>query len=188
MLLMFGQSSFATVIGDAAPSFNLRTVEGQPLSLSDYHGKKAVYLVFWNTWCTYCVKKTPRYKKLKQEFGDRVEIIAINTGWSDSPADMEQYRDQHKTNYSLVFDEQAVVTKSYKVSAVPTEFIIGTDGIVRYRDSVPKYVAAHIPDWFQSYTPGSDHGSGLLNTCEPAVSPAPSVPDVLAGTWFDDFK
>ena len=187
-LLAVGQSGFATVIGDVAPSLDLKTIEGKPLSLSDYHGKKAVYLVFWNTWCSYCIKKTPRYKTLEEEFGDRIEIIAINTGWSDSPAEMEQYRHQHETNYLLVFDDQEAITKRYKVSAVPTEFIIDVDGVVRYRDRVPKYIAAHIPDWFQPYIPGKNHGSGLVNACEIVASPKPTTPDILAGAWFDDFK
>ncbi len=188
VMLVTGQSSFATVIGDVAPSFELRTIDGKPLNLSDYHGNKAVYLVFWNTWCSYCIEKTPRYKKLEEEFGDRIEIIAINTGWSDSQVQIEQYRNQHETNYLLVFDDEAVVTKRYEVHAVPTEFIIDVDGIVRYRDHVPKYVAAHIPDWFQPYIPGSNHGAGLANACEIVATPTPKTPDSLAGAWFDDFK
>ncbi len=188
LMMATAQSSFATVIGDVAPSFDFLTIDGKPLSLSDYQGEKAVYLVFWNTWCSYCIKKTPRYKKLEEKFGDRIEIIAINTGWSDSQAEMEQYQNQHGTNYLLVFDNEEVITKRYKVRVVPTEFIIDIDGIVRYRDHVPKYIAAHIPDWFQPYVPGKDHGSGLVNACEIVASPAPTVPDILAGAWFDDFK
>lgn len=186
VMLIAGQSSFATVIGDIAPSFDLKTIDGEPINLSDYQGKKAVYLVFWNTWCSYCINKTPRYKKLEEEFGDRIEIIAINTGWSDSPAEMEQYRNQFGTNYPLVFDNEEFVTKRYEVRAVPTEFIIDVDGIVRYRDRVPTYIAAHIPDWFQPYTPDMNHGSGLLNTCEIVASPTATIPDTLAGVWFDD--
>lgn len=188
LMMATGQSSFATVIGDVAPSFDFFTIDGKPLRLSDYQGEKAVYLVFWNTWCSYCVKKTPRYKKLEEKFGDRIEIIAINTGWSDSQAEMEQYQNQHETNYLLVFDNEEVITKRYKVRVVPTEFIIDIDGIVRYRDHVPKYIAAHIPDWFQPYIPGKDLASGLVNACEIVASPAPTAPDILAGAWFDDFK
>lgn len=187
-MLAAGQSSFATVIGDVAPPFDLKTIDGEALSLSDYHGEKVVYVVFWNTWCSYCIKRTPRYKKLEEEFGDRIEIIAINTGWSDSQAEIEQYRKQHDTNYLLVFDNDEVVTKRYKVSTVPTEFIIGIDGIVRHRDRVPKYIAAHIPDWSQPYTPDTDHGSGLVNTCEIIAAPTLAPLVNLAGAWFDDFE
>ena len=187
-MLITGQTGFATVIGDVAPSFDFKTIDGETINLTDYQGEKAVYLVFWNTWCSYCIKKTPRYKKLEKEFGDRVEIIAINTGWSDTPTEMEQYRNQHETNYSLVFDAEEVVTKRYKVSGVPTEFIIDLDGVVRYRDRVPEYIAAHIPDWFQSYTPDMNHGSAMANTCEIVASPTPTTPDSLAEAWFDDFN
>lgn|GEM_PF-689688 len=186
VLLAAGQPSLATVVGDVAPSFDLKSIDGEPLSLSDYHGKKVVYLVFWNTWCSYCIKKTPRYKKLEAEFGDRLEIIAVNTGWSDSPAEIEQYRSHHETNYLLVYDDQEVLTDRYEVHAVPTEFIIDIDGIIRYRDRVPKYVAAHIPDWFQTYKPDKTHGSGGVNACKIDVPPTPTTPDTLAEARFDD--
>lgn len=150
--LMFGHSSFAADVGDLAPSFDLLTIDGAPLRLSDYRGKKAVYLVFWNTWCSYCIKKTPRYKKLKEEFGDRIEVIAVNTTWSDSQAEIKRFQQQHETNYLLVYDAGEVVTERYGVRAVPTEFIIDISGIIRYRDAVPKYVMAHLPDWFQPFS------------------------------------
>lgn len=149
---MFGHSSFAADVGDLAPSFDLLTIDGAPLRLSDYRGKKAVYLVFWNTWCSYCIKKTPRYKKLKEEFGDRIEVIAVNTTWSDSQAEIKRFQQQHETNYLLVYDAGEVVTERYGVRAVPTEFIIDISGIIRYRDAVPKYVMAHLPDWFQPFS------------------------------------
>ena len=101
---------------------------------------------------------------------------------------MEQYRNQYGTNYLLVFDNEEVVTNRYEVRAVPTEFIIDINGIVRYRDRVPKYIAAHIPDWFQPYTADMNPGSGLLNVCEIVAAPTATMPDTLVGVWFDDFN
>lgn len=188
LFLTISQASLAAVIGDVAPPFEIQTIEGKPLSLAEYQGKKVVYLVFWNTWCSYCIKKTPRYKKLAEVFGDRIEIIAINTGWSDSATEIERFRNQHETNYPLVYDAEEVITGRYKVHAVPTEFVIDLDGIIRHRDHVPNYVAAHIPDWFEPYIPGKDHGAGLVNACEFVTTPPPVTADNLAAVWLDDFK
>jgi len=150
--LLFSYSSTAVEIGELAPGFELRTVDGELFRLTDYRGKKAVFLIFWNTWCTYCIKKTPRYAKLKEQFGDRVEIIAINTTWHDSIEDIKQFQQHFAVNYPLALDNGEALTERYAVSAVPTEFIIDINGVIRYRDGIPEYLAAHIPDWFQTYT------------------------------------
>ena len=151
-LSLFSNSSVAIEAGDLAPAFELNGLDGRPLRLADYYGKKAVYLVFWNTWCSYCIKKTPRYKKLQEKYGDRVEIIAINTTWSDSREKIEQFQQRFGLNYPIAMDEGEALSERYAVYGVPTEFIIDIDGIIRYRDGVPEYLAAHIPDWFQTYT------------------------------------
>ncbi len=151
--LLVAQTGLAAGVGEPAPAFELQTIDGETVHLSDYKGKKAVFLTFWNTWCEYCIKKTPRYKKLEQAFGDRVEILAVNTTWSDTLEETRRYQEDYETNYPLAFDTGEVITKRYDVHVVPTEFIIGVDGIIRYRNGVPEYIAAHVPDWFEPYTP-----------------------------------
>ena len=151
-LLLFNNSSIAIEVGDFAPAFELNGLDGEPLRLTDYRGKKAVYLVFWNTWCSYCIKRAPRYKELQEKFGDRLEIIAVNTTWSDSKDEIEQYQQRFGVNYPIAMDNGEALTERYGVYGVPTEFIIDIDGVIRYRDGVPKYLAAHIPDWYKPYT------------------------------------
>ncbi len=151
-LLVFSHSSTAIEIGELAPGFELHTVDGELVRLADFRGKKAVYLVFWNTWCSYCIKNAPRYTKLKEQFGDHLEIIAVNTTWSDSIEAVEQFQQRFGGNYPVAMDHGETLTERYDVSAVPTEFIIDINAVIRYRDGIPKYLAAHIPDWFQTYT------------------------------------
>ncbi len=159
-LLLFSNSGIAMGIGELAPTFKLRTMDGDLFRLEDYRGKKPIYLVFWNTWCSYCIKKTPRYKNLQEKFGERIEIIAVNTTWSDSLEDIEQFQQRFAVNYPMAIDDGEALTDRYAVTRVPTEFIIDVDGVIRYRNGVPEYLAAHIPDWFEPYT--ADMNPGLM--------------------------
>ena len=145
----------AATIGDIAPDFEVLTQDGNVFHLSEFRGRKPVYVVFWNTWCEYCIKKTPRYSKLLEQFGDEIEIIAINTSWSDSVEEMRSYEKRYNVSYATAFDNDESVTAQYHVRNVPTEFIIDVDGVIRYRDRVPEYLAAHLPDWFLPYLPSS---------------------------------
>jgi peroxiredoxin len=146
-LLFTVAPAMAADIGDIAPNIEIATLDGTVKRLSEFRGRKPVYLVFWNTWCTYCIKKTSRYRKLQEQFGDKIEIIAINTSWSDSPEKMRSFEERYNVNYSLGFDLGELITDRYQVTAVPTEFIVDINGVIRYRNSVPDYVVAHLPDW-----------------------------------------
>jgi peroxiredoxin len=155
-LLLARTPAMAASVGDLAPDFELARQDGSTFRLSDFRDRKPVYLVFWNTWCTYCVKKTPRYQKLQEQFGDKIEIIAINTTWSDSPEEMRLFEEQHDINYLTAFDDGELITDQYDVFKVPTEFIVDINGVIRYRDGLPEYLAAHLPDWLLPYVPSKD--------------------------------
>ena len=152
-LLLSGVRVMAASIGEVAPDFAVTTQDGREFRLSEYRGQKPVYVIFWNTWCSYCIEKTPRYQKLQEQFGDKIEIIAINTTWSDSPEEMRSFGKHHEIRYSTAFDAGELVTDRYQVRRVPTEFIVDIDGIIRYRNRVPEYLAAHLPDWLLPYVP-----------------------------------
>ena len=137
----------AADVGDVAPNIEIATQDGNVIRLAEFRGRKPVYLVFWNTWCTYCIKKTTRYGKMQEQFGEKIEIIAINTSWRDSPEEMRSFEERFNTNYSMAFDFDELITDRYKVTTVPTEFIVDTNGVIRYRNGVPEYVVAHLPDW-----------------------------------------
>lgn len=155
-LLLVGASAMAAGVGEVAPDFEITTLDGHEFRLSEYRGRKPVYVIFWNTWCSYCIKKTPRYQKLQEQFGDKIEIIAINTTWSDSPEEMHSFEKNHEIRYSTAFDTGELVTEQYRVRTVPTEFIVDLDGIIRYRNGVPEYLAAHLPDWLLPHIPSKN--------------------------------
>ncbi len=155
-LLLARTPAMAASVGDLAPDFELTRQDGSTFRLSDFRDRKPVYLVFWNTWCTYCIKKTPRYQKLQEQFGDKIEIIAINTTWSDSRQEMRLFEEQHDINYLTAFDDGELITDQYDVFKVPTEFIVDTNGVIRYRDGLPEFLAAHLPDWLLPYVPSKD--------------------------------
>ena len=147
----------APSVGDMAPDFELTTQDGVEFRMADYRGRKPVYVIFWNTWCSYCIKKIPRYQKLQEQFGDKIQIIAINTTWSDTPQELRSFKEQHDISYLMAFDDGESVTDQYQVFKVPTEFIVDINGIIRYRDGLPEYLVAHLPDWLVPHVPSRDN-------------------------------
>lgn len=66
-----------TFIGNAAPEFTMKDINGKSLSLSDFRGKY-VLLYFWASCCGPCRAEYPYLKNAYQKFRDkRFEIIGI---------------------------------------------------------------------------------------------------------------
>lgn len=57
--------------------FQLHTLEGKLVRLSDYRGK-VVLINFWTTWCTACVGEMPALVALQKKHGDQLVIIGVS--------------------------------------------------------------------------------------------------------------
>ncbi len=136
-------------VGDKAPDFALKLLDGSEFNLSDYHGDKSVYLVFWNTWCGPCMKKAPKLVEIQSQFGEQVKLLAINTSWSDSLPEIAQFQSHFSTNYPITFDHDAEVTHRYGVVGTPTSFLIDINGVIRQVDGITDTLSANIVEWNQ---------------------------------------
>ncbi len=133
--------------GALAPDFSIKRLDGSEFKLSDFRGKKAVHMVFWTTWCTYCMKKIPYLKYNQSVLGKQIEIIAIDTSVKDTLAKAYRFQKDREINYPLAFDFGKKVTDLYGVWGTPTEFIIDINGVVIHRDDVPRDISEHLSNW-----------------------------------------
>lgn len=60
-----------------APDFQLRTLEGKPVRLSDFRGK-VVLMNFWTTWCSACLGEIPALVALQKKHGDTLVILGVS--------------------------------------------------------------------------------------------------------------
>ncbi|MEK7684919.1 MAG: TlpA disulfide reductase family protein [Verrucomicrobiota bacterium] len=60
-----------------AADFQLHTLEGKPVRLSDFRGR-VVLMNFWTTWCTACVGEMPALVALQKKHGDKLVIIGVS--------------------------------------------------------------------------------------------------------------
>ncbi len=134
-------------VGDKAADFSTSTLDGKKVSLSSYAGKKPLHLVFWATWCPNCLKEIPEINALQKKFGNRLAILAINVGINDSAQAARRYQKEHGMQYPVIFDEGSTITNTYGVVGTPTQILIGTDGIIRYRSPKTPAVADIEAHW-----------------------------------------
>lgn len=135
--------------GDAAPLFEIQTLNGQPLRLKDFRGKH-VLLNFWAPWNDQSLFQIPYLKKLEQEFGG-ARFAIINLVPDDDPVPARNLAQEVKLPGALGYLGQwsdSPVIKAYGVEYLPRTFLIGPDGkileggtrfwMTQFRDAVAK--------------------------------------------------
>ena len=120
--------------GQLATDFTLNDLSGKKVTLSSFKNKKAVILSFWATWCPYCVREIPKLKELHSKFSGRgLEIISINIAANDPISRVKEFEKKQKLPYSILYDKDQTVSRTYAVSGIPVTLIIDPDGLIVFR-------------------------------------------------------
>jgi peroxiredoxin len=121
--------------GDSAPDFELTTLEGEKVKLSDYKGQKVI-LNFWATWCPPCKAEMPHMQKYYEKNADKenVEILAVNLTSMDEGKDAVQaFVDGYELTFPIPLDEDGEIGEEYRAFTIPTTYMIDTEGEIRHK-------------------------------------------------------
>lgn len=124
------------MILEPAPAFTLLDIDGNKISLDDYKGK-IIIVDYWATWCGPCLASFPGMKKAveKYENDSWVKFLFINT-WERVEEKTKNAADFIAKNdypFHVLMDEDSKVIEKYKVSGIPTKFIIDAQGNIRFK-------------------------------------------------------
>src|SRR5699024_9694391 len=105
--------------GDIAPDFELKTLDGETVRLSDYRGER-VFVNFWATWCPPCRAEIPDLLKLYEN--KDVEILAVDLSDTEhSVEDVVEFANEiDMDTFPVLMDVNAAVAVEYQVQAYPT--------------------------------------------------------------------
>jgi len=122
-----------------AADFTLEGLNKEKVTLSQYKNKKPVILIFWTTWCPFCMNQlkglNEKYAQIK---ADGIEVLAINIG--ESADRIKKFAANKKYLFKIFLDEDSSVAEKYEVVGIPLYKIIDKSGnIVGEDNSLPDY-------------------------------------------------
>ncbi len=141
------------VVGQMAPEFTLKDVEGEDVALYDVLGENEVVLIdFWASWCGPCVAKLPKLKELHAEYSEHgFEIVFVSI--DDTDEDWKAGLDVHKVPGINVGDLNGFLGDTpvdFGVTWIPTEFFLESDGEILNRGLSTEELEKLLEDRFGS--------------------------------------
>ncbi len=112
------------------PAFELKDLEGKAQRLEAYRGK-VVILNFWATWCEPCREEMPSLNRLRKALeGQPVVMFAVNYGEGETR--IAEFLRKVPVDFPVLLDRDTQAGRAWKVRLMPTTYIIGVDGRIRY--------------------------------------------------------
>src|SRR6266436_6487871 len=121
---------------EMAPPLPDRDISGAVVSRANWNGK-VVLVNFWATWCPPCREEIPEMIALQSRYKDQLQIVAISED-DDPGVNVLKFAQQRGINYPIIMATPEVIAAYGGVPALPTTFVIDTQGRV-----VQKHAGLH---------------------------------------------
>ena len=162
------------LVGTKIPAAKLITSDGEPLDLNETVKKKPAVLMFYRGgWCGYCNSQMGQMKEIEDDIvALGYQILAISPDTTDR---LQESIIKHEMKYTLLYDKDLAVAKSFgivfklddstvkrylgakiplkfdsrsdgHILLVPSVFLVGTDGVIRFHYVNPNYSVRLDPD------------------------------------------
>ncbi len=143
-------------IDSLAPDFELRTLDGESLRLSDLRGRP-VLINFWASWCGPCRREVPALIRAQDRWSEHgFMVVGVNIEESDGQA--MDFANEFGINYVVPMDYRGEVFRAYGgggINGPPRSFFIDPDGVIIriYAGQAPdELIAEHAREFVEAYS------------------------------------
>ena len=117
-------------VGDPAPGFEAKTLDGRSIKLEDFRGKY-VLLNFWATWCKPCAGDVSRLQTIHDAPGRAERLVIISLSIDETIEIPRQFQAKQKFPWIQAFLGKGIdgaVPDRYGVREIPAFVLVGPDG------------------------------------------------------------
>ncbi len=103
-------------------------LSGETITLSQYKNDKPIYLKFWATWCQPCMAEMPHLQQSYEQFGDKIQFIAINLDVNDDAEAVETVKQTFGLTMPIAVDASGALSQAVDLVGTPFHVLIDRDG------------------------------------------------------------
>ena len=114
--------------GSLAPTFTVKNLEGEEVSLDDLKGR-VVFLNFWRTDCVPCAAEMPDLELVAERFSGR-KFSMMPVSLDLDPDAVERFYYAQNLTMPAFFDPHRRLADKYNITGTPETFVIDSEGNV----------------------------------------------------------
>jgi cytochrome c biogenesis protein CcmG/thiol:disulfide interchange protein DsbE len=115
------------LVGKAAPAFDLRTLDGQPVTLAGVGGKSVV-VNFWNTWCIPCQEELPALKSFYARHANDPDFVMVGIVRRDDVDTVRQFVAGEGLAWTIALDPGKQAALNFGTRGQPETYAISPSG------------------------------------------------------------
>lgn len=119
-----------------AVNYNLKTYDGQDVSLALVNQDRPVVIQIWATWCHICEREFPENNIIAQKYQDQIAYHAVSIGGRDqSPEAIRKYVEKKNLDpkaIKFLVDTRGDVSSYYGFNSTPQHLFVKKGGTISY--------------------------------------------------------
>jgi peroxiredoxin len=112
------------------PVLALNDLAGRPHTLADYRGS-VVLANFWATWCEPCREEMASMRALQRRLAGRPFVVLL-VNFGETRLRVNEFVQREPLAFSILMDPNQDAARAWRVRVLPSSFLVGPDGRVRY--------------------------------------------------------
>ena len=116
------------LIGRKAPEFLADSINGKPVSLSNFP-ESPILLNFWASWCPPCRDETPHFEKIWRLYKEK-DVVVIGINVQDDLNSANEYISEFDVTFINGMDKNGRIMVDYGVTGLPVTFFLDREGMI----------------------------------------------------------
>jgi thiol-disulfide isomerase/thioredoxin len=121
-------SNGKSAAGRPAPALPREHLAGPPAPSFASNGRSKV-VVFWASWCDPCAAEARAVQRVSESPVGRGRVIGVN--WNDALSGARSFIRTHSWTFANVRDGEGTVGSAYRLTGLPTSFVVDANGRIR---------------------------------------------------------
>jgi thiol-disulfide isomerase/thioredoxin len=119
-------------VGTVPTAVTIEDLDGNPVDLAQYVGKRPVLLEFWAEWCEVCKALEPRLRAAANGHAGKADVLVIAVAVNQTKRSILRHLQEHQPPGRILWDTSGRATRAFQAPSTSYVVVLDAKGRVVY--------------------------------------------------------